>query len=156
MPKFYSYVNPSCHLTNRAQAFVQNFRREGNLSAEFIDGYRLLVAFLPSVGETPYLLLKDFTEGVATHTVILLLSPDFANPVRSPILLERGAYKPSIAESLTPFYPDPLLRCVSHLLRPTSLSGWKRCWDSSGAIMGPRLGGRNGRIMLSSLSSTRT
>jgi hypothetical protein len=51
-----------------------------------------------------------FVEGIPVQT-FFSLSPHFTYSKHSyPLLLERGVYKPSLAESLAPFHPDPSQR----------------------------------------------
>ena len=52
-----------------------------------------------------------FIGGIPIHTYFPL-SPQFVNPEYPVLLLERGAHKSSVAESLAPFHPDPSQRIV--------------------------------------------
>jgi hypothetical protein len=84
--------------------------------AEFIDDYRLLISRRSEVDAPPSLVLMDtgkFVEGIPVQTFFFLYPHFTYSELPYPLLLERGVYKPSLAESLAPFHPDPYQRIVA-------------------------------------------
>ena len=102
------------HSINRSQAFVKKLDSEIFCSAEFIDDCRLLIVHGSKVFLRPSLVLMDtgkFTGGIPVKTTFPL-SPHFIDSGFPYLSVEWGTYKPSLVESLAPFYPDPSQRIV--------------------------------------------
>lgn len=102
---------------NRARACAQELEVEhGDYCAEFIDNYRLLLVNHSAnvVGLSPLLLIDSgkFVGTSPAQTVLHFCPWESINYGFPSILLERGAYKPSLAESQAPFHPDPSQRIV--------------------------------------------
>jgi len=101
--------------TNKAQAPTQTLDNERYDSVDFIDDYRLLVTLGLSEDELPCIALIDTENnaGGAPVQTLFHLSPNFRDFGHPPLLLDRGAHRPSPAEYLAPFHQDPAQRIVA-------------------------------------------
>ena len=107
-----SYVGPFHVSTSRTRASPQELDEGDYRNAEFVDDHTLLLSLESSRNAPPSLVMMDtlvFVGGPPIRTSCRF--SDFFKPFGAPyLLLERGAHKPTPAESSAPFHRDPTQR----------------------------------------------
>ena len=107
---------PNLVILHRTQGLVQEVEEDRYDTAEFMDDCQLLVGLGSTRNmEPPCLVLIDTEQGVGgtPRQTRFHLAPRFSNFGRLSLILEEGAHKPSVAESLAPFHQDPSQRIVA-------------------------------------------